>query len=192
MSKIIIFNGPPNCGKDEATSYYKRQFGTHNFSFKTELFALAQKLFCVTPAQWASWYTREGKELPREELGGRSARQALIHVSEDIVKPFFGSDWFGQVEAHKLAQIAADGPLVAACSDGGFNSEVIPLVEKFGADNVHIVRIHRDGCSYKGDSRSWIDTPVVPEVNYWDVHNNAELQDYWTDLSRLYHIMVSE
>lgn len=182
MTKIIVFNGPPNCGKDEAVSYLKRQFGVHNFSFKTELFRLTQTLFCVTEAQWNSWYTREGKELPRQELGGKSCRQALIYVSEMVVKPSFGKDWFGKVEAHKLSLIDQDRKMVAACSDGGFNSEIKPLVDTFGADNVHIIRVHRAGCSFAGDSRSWIDTESVPVSNYWNIDNNSHLGDYWDAL----------
>lgn len=186
MTQIIVFNGPPDCGKDEAVSYLKRTFGVHNFSFKAELFALTQKLYCVTEAQWNAWYTRQGKELPRQELNGKSCRQALIHVSEDVVKPAFGREWFGKVEAHKLTQVASQGSLIAACSDGGFNSEIEPLVEAFGADNVHIVRIWRDGRTFAGDSRNWIDTKAIPFSNYWNVHNNASLDVYWSDLRSLY------
>lgn len=182
MTQIIVFNGPPDCGKDEAVSYLKRTFGVHSFSFKTELFALTQKLYCVTEAQWNSWYTRQGKELPRPELNGKSCRQALIHVSEEVVKPSFGKEWFGKVEAHKLSQISSQGGLVAACSDGGFNSEIEPLVEAFGADNVHIVQIWREGRTFTGDSRNWIDTKLVPWYNYWSVHNNTSLDTYWNEL----------
>lgn len=182
MTKVIVFNGPPNCGKDEAVSYLKRQFGVHPFSFKTELFKLTQTLFCVTEAQWNSWYTRDGKELPRKELDGKSCRQALIYVSEMVVKPSFGKDWFGKVEAHKLHQISVQGKLTAACSDGGFDSEIEPLVKTFGAGNVHIVRVFRDGCSFAGDSRTWIETKAVPSQNYWSVQNNGTLGDYWDAL----------
>lgn len=182
MTKIIVFNGPPNCGKDEAVSYLKRQFGVHPFSFKTELFRLTQTLFCVTEAQWNSWYTREGKELPRPELGGKSCRQALIYVSEMVVKPSFGKDWFGKVEAHKLHQISMNESLTAACSDGGFDAEIHPLVNTFGPENVHIVRIFRQGCSFEGDSRTWIETKAVPSQNYWSIQNNRPLGDYWDSL----------
>ena len=190
MTKIIVMNGPPDCGKDEAISFLKRQFGVHPFSFKTELFKLTQTLFCVTEAQWNSWYTREGKELPRPELGGKSCRQALIYVSEMVVKPSFGKDWFGKVEAHKLQLLASEG-LIAACSDGGFNSEIEPLVEAFGASNVHIVRIYREGRTFAGDSRSWIDTKSVPFTNYWGVENNGGLNEYWNELYWVYHEIVT-
>ena len=42
-------------------------------------------------------------------------------------------------------------------SDGGFASEVIPLVEEVGAENILVLRIHRPDCSFEGDSRDFCD-----------------------------------
>ena len=35
---IVIFNGPPASGKDEAASLYKEKYGFGNLSFKYQLF----------------------------------------------------------------------------------------------------------------------------------------------------------
>ena len=44
---IVIFNGPPASGKDEAASLYKENFGFGNLSFKYQLFKETVKYFDV-------------------------------------------------------------------------------------------------------------------------------------------------
>lgn len=191
--KIIIFNGPAGCGKDESVNYLQRQYDVYPFSFKDRLTKITREIYGISPRDWSEWYTREGKELPREELDGKSCRQALIHVSEDIIKPNFGKDYFGKVEARRInSMFHAEEGSVVACSDGGFNEEVVPFVEMFGEENVYIVQIQRDGCSFKGDSRNWIDSEAILEENYWVLHNNSTLKDFWKKLDLLYHNILEQ
>jgi hypothetical protein len=190
MTKIIIVNGPPDCGKDEAVSYLKRKYGVHAFSFKTELKALTLKLYCVSEALWDSWYTRVGKELPRTELEGLSCRQALIRVSEMIVKPNFGKGYFGKAEGIKLKALSDAGQLLAACSDGGFNEEIDPLIDIFGEDSIHILKIERPDRSFEGDSRNWINHPRIPVWNYWYISNSGPLDQYWSDLDTFWELGI--
>lgn len=190
MTKIIIVNGPPDCGKDEAVAYLKRKYGVHTFSFKTELKALTLKLYCVSEALWDSWYTREGKEMPRKELEGLSCRQALIRVSEMIVKPNFGKGYFGKAEGTKLKALADAGELIAACSDGGFNEEIDPLIEIFGENNILILKIERPGRTFEGDSRNWISHKKIPISNYWHILNNGSLDQYWRDLDIFWELNI--
>src|SRR5690606_18302941 len=111
---------------------------------------IAMQVYGVDEATWDSWYTREGKEISRPELDGRSCREAFIHLSEEVIKPNFGKDYFGRVEARRIVLNEKAGGIVAACSDGGFNEEIDPLASAFGSENVYIVRIHRPGCSFNG------------------------------------------
>lgn len=191
MTKIIIANAPADAGKDEAIAYLKFTYGVHPFSFKTELKSLTLKLYCISEALWDSWYTRLGKELPREELGGLSCRQALIRVSEEIVKPNFGKDYFGRAEAVKLKAISEQGSIVAACSDGGFNEEINPMIATFGAENIYVLKIHRPYRSFKGDSRNWIDHPEIPSYNYYNVQNDKDLSSFWDELDRFYNYTMT-
>src|SRR5690606_22164932 len=126
--KIIIFNSPPNAGKDEAVRYLVREYGVFPFSFKNRLKQITLQIYGIDEAVWDSWYTREGKEIPRPELDGKSCREAFIHVSEVIIKPNFGKDYFGRVEARRIHSIAQGKGMVAACSDGGFNEEIEPFL----------------------------------------------------------------
>ena len=92
-------------------------------------------------------------------LGGRTPRQALIHVSEDIYKPRFGPDYFGQVEAINVSEHKGrlGGSINVIYPDGGFPDEVLAIESKF--DAILIVQLHRDGFDFTGDSRNYLNLP---------------------------------
>ena len=60
---IVIFNGPPASGKDEAASLYKEKFGFGNLSFKYQLFKETIKHFEVDERWFMEGYNdRDQKE----------------------------------------------------------------------------------------------------------------------------------
>ena len=52
--------------------------------------------YCISDAEWEELYTRENKEIPTPKLNGLSPRQAIIHMSEEVIKPNFGKDYIGK------------------------------------------------------------------------------------------------
>lgn len=190
--KVIVFNGAPGCGKDESVLALVKNKGVVHFSFKNSLKRITLAIYGVSEGVWDSWYTREGKELPRPELDGLSCRQALIKVSEQIIKPNFGKDFFGKSEAKFLKQfVGADSDVYsAACSDGGFNEEIIPLVDMFGEENVYVVQIIREGCTFEGDSRNWIDTTRILDDHYITIFNDGTLEEFHEDVVDVYEYIM--
>lgn len=175
--KVIIHNGPPSSGKDVASKafveYMNNTPHNHNLSvihreFKGQLFKLTKLIYNISDEQWDEWYTRDGKEIPREKLNGKSCREALIHTSETVIKPNFGSGYFGEY----AAKYDAD---VVTFSDGGFVGEIAPLIAKYGRDNVLVVRIHRDGFDFGNDSRSYLPDGIVTHMV--DVYNKMPLEN---------------
>ena len=81
-----------------------------------------------------------------------SPRQALIHVSENVIKPIEGKDYFGR-QAKK--SVLASELLVFVFSDGGFIDEIQAL--KSDKTKVTVIRLHREGFTFEGDSRSYVD-----------------------------------
>jgi broad-specificity NMP kinase len=112
---IIIFNGPPGSGKDEAASYFKLR-GFKHLSFKYVLFQETLSFFGVDEEWFMNGYNdRTVKERPEDLLDGMSRREAMIYVSEVITKPAFGNDIFG---VHVASEIEDEKDY--AVSDGGF------------------------------------------------------------------------
>ena len=156
---IVIFNGPPASGKDEAASLYKEKYGFGNLSFKYQLFKETIKHFDVDERWFMEGYNdREQKEKKEFALQGMSRREAMIHVSEDIIKPKKGLDYFGKSVAEEIE----DGNNYAL-ADGGFVEELEPIIEKVGAENIVIVQLTREGCDYSTDSRKYFNGNLIKE-----------------------------
>lgn len=181
QSKAIILNAPPLSGKDVAASHLVRVFGGHHKEFKSMLFKATKAAYGVPDDVWDNLYQRETKELPSYYLvnNGKpiSPRQAMINTSEEVVKPLFGRDAFGVALASDL------GEGFNFISDGGFASEVVPLVDKLGAENVLVIRVHREGCSFENDSRNYLEyCDVEPGVTIRTLDNDTTLTDYFNKL----------
>ena len=81
-------------------------------------------------------------------LGYYSSREALIHVSEDVIKPKYGQDYYGR---KFLEKVESSPERYVFTSDGGFKNEAIPLLDK--GYNVCIVHLERLGATFDNDSR---------------------------------------
>lgn len=204
MKKIILFNGPPGTGKDDGASYLEKKYGKFKIAmFKDVLFKKTVDHFQVDYDWFLNEYdNREVKERPEKFLNGLSRRQALIYVSEELIKPKFGKDFFGE----KLAEEIENNNYRYLISDLGFVEEIYPLINKFGSDNICIVQIHRNNFSFKGDSRKFVngnlkgefisggitniylaDThPNTVSVDMYRIFNNGTLEDYYLNLDKLH------
>ena len=200
---IVIFNGPPGSGKDEAASLYKEMYGFKSLSFKHQLFKETIEHFGVKKDWFMEGYEdRERKEIKEFALKNYSRREAMIHVSEDIIKPQKGLDHFGKLVAEEIE----DG-VHYAVADGGFVEELKPLIERVGAENVVIVQITRDGHDYSSDSRRYFNGNLIKEytiqfetpidsayvleeemnVNTYRIHNNGSVRNFHSILTDIYN-----
>lgn len=187
--KVVIFNAPPGSGKDEACKwleefrlFYAKGEGVvyklFHKEFKSKLFTITREVFSVSREEWEEHYTREFKEQPWDKLNGLSPRQALIFVSEKIIKPNFSKLYFGE----SLAKSLEKGLNVV--SDGGFDDEVLPIIEAVGKENILVVKIKREGCSFEGDSRNYLNTDKLGIMETW-VDNNSSLDVFFSDVSEV-------
>lgn len=175
--KAIIINGPPSSGKDTFGAMIINNYGGQHLQFKDALFEAAMELSNTTVEDWKLFY--ESKEEPREELDGLSPRGYLIHVSEEVYKPRYGKDYFGKKSAEKLS----DG--LNVFTDGGFEEELTPIIDKVGVENVLVIRLHRTNCSFKNDSRSYLEPREGLElIDVYDVIGNApkSKEEIWWEI----------
>lgn len=200
---IVIFNGPPGSGKDEAANYFVENCGCEHLSFKDVLFEETFKYFDVD-REWFmnDYYTNRAlKEQPSVFLGGYSRREALIYVSEKYIKPKYGADFFGVQVANSIKK-----GMDYAISDGGFVEELIPLINKVGTNGIRLVQLVRKGCTYSSDSRRYFngnlhkeialgektqidEQYVLPrrfDIKTYRVHNNGTLDNFHSALKSIY------
>jgi len=197
---IIIFNGPPGSGKDKCCEHIEEK-GFIHLSFKKMLFDKTIEYYGVDTGWFLDEYNnREIKERKENALSGFSRREAMIHVSENILKPEYGKDFFG-IEAAKLLEDGLD----YCFSDGGFAEEIRPVINKCGADNICIIQLTRDGCDFSSDSRKYINgnliesfvlgkattiskSHILPEefsVKTYRVHNNGNIKELYGAIEQI-------
>ena len=202
---IVLFNGPPGAGKDAAADFFKEK-GFKHLSFKYQLYQETIKYFGVDEHWFMEGYhNREIKEMPTSLLGGFSRREAMIYVSEKVIKPKKGLDYFGLQVAEEI-----DLNKDYCISDGGFIDELVPVINKVGTDNFVLVQLTRDGCDYSSDSRRYFDgniewvyinqheTPienkyVLPhkfDVRTYRIHNNGTIEEFYDTLQKVYNCFL--
>jgi len=192
---IILFNGPPGSGKDVAADYFK-EHGFKHLSFKYQLFNETINHYGVDQEWFMEGYNnREKKEFKSSKLDNLSRREAMIHVSENLIKPEKGLDYFGKLVAEEI-----DPEKDYVISDGGFIEELVPVLEKCGAENFVLVQLTREGCDFSTDSRRYFqgnhmvteyvlnkrtdinEEHVLPEkfdVRMYRVHNNSTIENFY-------------
>lgn len=204
---IILFNGPPRSGKDFAADYFKKK-GFKHLSFKYQLYKETIKYFDVNEKWFMERYNnRAEKEVPSTLLGHMSCREAMIYVSEKVIKPKKGLDFFGKQVANEI-----EDDKDYCISDGGFIDELIPVINRIGSDNFVLVQLTRDGCDYSTDSRRYFDGNIVHQyvnshkthiekkyvlprkfdVRTYRIHNNGSIGAFHESLEDIYEKEYNE
>lgn len=153
MKKVILLNSPAGSGKDYAADYITNKFD----QAKKDKFArvLKERTHALYGYAWRPHdYYEAVKEIPTEDFFGLTPRQAYINVSEVYFKPVHGKDIFGKILSKELDKYDWD---IIVISDSGFVEEAEVLINKYGSENVILIKVIRPGYSFKGDSRNYIE-----------------------------------
>lgn len=194
--KIITFllNGPPRCGKDTIAAKLMEDLHTKygsKYHIVKGKFATPIKVFVNTLVGANSWYEPDDKEQPGILISGQSLswRQACIKFSEEAVKPVFGQGVFGHIaavdgtmQAEMLTMAKDSRDLIIIMTDAGFTVEC-EVYHRTMKTRVHdrlggqhdirtvVVQISRDGCSFTGDSRSYVSPKGMPVFEVFNADN---------------------
>lgn len=199
--KIVLLNGPVLSGKGFIANALIEELGGVEKEFKEELYRATAEVFdvdlrwlkgvakgrkskeqpfkclCMGNGEAKSLYSYLGKDYTHKGAAySASPREALIFTSEILYKPYYGDEYFGIKTSEKMEEG------YNYVSDSGFKEEALVQVDKFGVDNVLLVRIHRDGCEFSSnDSRSYIDLSDVG-VATLDLDNNRDIKEVVNDI----------
>lgn len=176
---VILFNGPPRCGKDTAGKYVNglvprsrvmKFAGTLKRSVHVDLglpYDLPEDAF------------ERCKDEPNSAFFGMTPREAYIQKSEVRQKPFLGEDIYGRTVLRRMWRAYQDQSKtrVFLMTDSGFAPEAAPVIDAVGANRVLLLRIHAEkrGCSFVNDSRSYIQ---LGNVATYDVDNNRSIEEF--------------
>jgi hypothetical protein len=163
--RVVILNQTARSGKDVSAQHLLDKYGSEHVnvvSFKQKLIDATAKVLGISVEEFLQNYDSKAfdvlgfyqsiewyKDYPIYTIGDKkySKRTALIHVSENVLKPLFGKGVFGEA----LKQDLQYGK-VNIVSDGGFAEELEPL------NDCELLVLQRDRLetNWKGDSRGWV------------------------------------
>lgn len=114
-------------------------------------------------------------------LGYYSSREALIHVSEEAIKPTKGKNYYG---LKLVEEIENSSERFYFVSDGGFFSEATMVAEK--GYRVIVAQLERSGATFEGDSRSFLskeDFKEYSNITFTSIDNNGTLDDLYKTIT---------
>lgn len=186
---LMFFNGPPHCGKDTAVGqalplFVSKGIRVTQCEFKAPLRTMAIAFSNLTPMAANSIEYYGDKDAPQELIPhNRSWRQWLIHISENVMKPMFGPDVFGELMLRHIQELELNtAPQVICFSDCGFESE-LNVLHTAGYDCV-LIRMHRTGCDFSNDSRNFVYLNGVYSV---DMFNNGDIASLYDKIDTVYN-----
>lgn len=181
--QVIFLNGPPKCGKDTVASHLVSYLRFEKMKFAAPLKRMAAGLLNISLETVERLKEIEFKALSKETLINERAlgseryeygekdtlRRFLIRLSEEFLKPTYGSNFFGRIAVREL-QRSSNSLIIF--TDSGFTDETKTVIRATGQHNTILIRLHRNGCNYEKDSRSYL--PDIAGTNI-DVENNGPL-----------------
>ena len=194
---IILLNGPPRSGKDTVGEIIRKHFGTtvvDKFAriLKERTHAL-YGLFDNNGKPWEHDSFEFSKDSECNSFDGGTPRNAYIAVSEKLLKPLHGENVFGELLASSwltmFDPLHTCNPLTGTfvITDCGFEGEIEELIKRFPYAQVSLISIHRKGCDFSNDSRSYIrgGEETVPEALH--LSNDGSLEELCSGVASLLH-----
>jgi len=169
MGKIILLNGPPSSGKDTAAKHIRQWCETVHTDYPRwhchldrmsmpikRAFAGTMALPITPDGEVLYWEAQKEAIIPEF---GISYRQWQIEFSENFLK-YYDNAIFGRLAAQRIKRLFGNGDAnLVVIPDCGFAIEIEVLYEEFDPKDILLIRCHRNGFTFAGDSRSFVPAP---------------------------------
>jgi len=156
IHKIIFVNGPPGSGKDTAGSILRSTFDVRLYKMSRPIKDGLTAFFNISQSTMRSVIEPHKDERNRvEAFRGMSWREIQISLAEQWAKRCLGEDIFGRLATTYLGDATSTDMTVI--TDSGFREECLPVVQQFGPAYCLLIQLMREGCTFEGDSRSYIE-----------------------------------
>lgn len=177
---LILFNGPPQSGKDTGSEHFLDILGnlaTH-LKFSAALKQMTHDLYGL-PLGTAFDYFEKVKDQPRDEFYGLTPRQAYINVAEKLIKPVHGKDFFVKKSINEWSKSFYP---VAVVSDLGFQFEYDYIREIVPINDIVVIQVTRPGCDFGNDSREFV---VSDPSHTFQIINDGSKDKYLEQINNI-------
>lgn len=194
MKHLIVVNGPPRSGKDTLVSMIENLIWHNDLKEETSTVNFKEPLIEIFEilADLPEGFNYEEAKVERySHLGGMSGRELMIKISEDWVKPDLGRDFFGLLWAKRMQDEIYEtddrSDFIGLCADCGFFEEAMQILDVFQPEEVTWVSLEREGCSFEGDSRSYLTQEQLDVLGFKYIHHykNTTFEDLHDFAKRL-------
>lgn len=179
---MVLLNGPPDCGKDTIALHLIPYFAFAKMDPAAPLKRMAAGLLDMDVSAVERHKEAEFNILCKEtisddfgstpEYGPKDTlRRLLIRISEDFLKPIYGDTFLGRLAVRELQRSAYS---LIILTSSGFATEASSIIRVVGKSNTLLIRLHRDGCTFDGDSRSYLKDIAGREL---DVINGGTIHE---------------
>jgi len=190
-TSVVFVNGPPRSGKDTFAGQLREILSVSMMARRAGMVPIPMKFaepiksgvraaFALSSNQAMADFETPAKDVPSPRYYGKTPREVLISFSEHWLKPAFGNNIFGRLALHRMERQATSYPeAVFIFSDSGFQSEFAVVYDAFKAVNnfrMYGIHMHREGCTFAGDSRSYIDFLGARHYNIQNDGSELQLQ----------------
>lgn len=196
--KVVLFNGPPRCGKDTIAKFLLNSYPDNFIQIRmAETLKRGCHALLGLPVDLEHYDEIKDKHVSNDngDFFHLSPREFYIKVSEELMKPTFGNNIFGLLWLriydilHEYDPYIYGNP-IATIADSGFAEETQPLIDYFGEEALLIIRIHREGCDYSFDSRSYIRGLIQQELDVENPEGNvSSFYKRVTNILSHYHVI---
>lgn len=163
MPKVILFNGPPDSGKDTCVKFLLKKHEEIFFRLRMAN-SLKEGLHRMLGLYSHEEEYADCKGVPHPDFFNRIPRECYITAAERFMKVMFGVEVFGHIwlRQYEMADGAARAffdsaqKQIALVPDCGFGPEIQPLINHFGADQIWLFRLYKKGCDFSQDSRGYV------------------------------------
>lgn len=201
--KIIFVNGPPGAGKDTVSKMLNDLVNIKT-TRRAILTKFTKPMDDVLKTMWEACYlqpkhnysfhdireTHKDKPVLHKE---GVPRQALIDLSEGWFKKYGGPTIMGRI-AGNYVDANQDGRTTFIFSDSGFYQEALGLqgiVKTAKPNEMVVIQVHREGHTFEGDSRNWLDARDVG-IPLIQLDNSGTLEDLKQVCYNLFHALFIE
>lgn len=182
QKRVVLLNGPPKCGKDTLASHLVPYFAFQKMKFAAPIKRMAAGLLDMRTELIEEYKDHEMNILCKETVSDEfgiaptysekdTIRRLLIRISEDFLKPVYGDTIFGKIAVREMQRSSYS---LNVFTDSGFATEAASIIRAIGKSNVLLIRLHREGCDFTEDSRSYLSGIAGREV---DVINSGPISN---------------
>jgi len=168
MANMVFLNGPPRSGKDTIVSHLVPFIAFRHLKFSAPLKRGTAGFLDITTSTLEDW-----KEKKPTMFHRNGSIMEYDTVREHLIAYFawlafrYGEDILGRMLWQDAKTSAKQLCIV---SDSGKVDEVRYVIKQAGKPNCIIIRLHRTGCTFEGDNRSYL----PPELcTYYDLWNDG-------------------